>query len=66
MSKNTHYIVRVKKHDNPKPMEIEHVGDIDKKGIIAFYGLEEPDVESYTIRITGTPLTYGHIKATAQ
>lgn len=59
----THYIVRIKERNNPYIVETEHIGNLDKQGIIDFYGLEQPDVESFTIQIKGTPLLYGHRKA---
>lgn len=60
----THYIVRIKERNRPHVIETEYIGNLDKRGIIDFYGLENPDVESYTIQIAGTSLIYGHKKAT--
>lgn len=61
-----HYIVRIKERNNPHIVETEAIGGWTKRQIIEFYGLENEDVESYTIHIAGTPLMYGHTKAAAQ
>ena len=39
-------------------MEINHYGNHDKRFLIGLYGLDQHDVESYTIRIAETPLIY--------
>lgn len=59
----THYIIRIKEWNNPRIIETEHVGNLDKRGVIEFFGLEQPDVESYTIQVAGKPEMYGHKKA---
>lgn len=66
MKKETHYIIRIKERNNPHIITTEFVGFKTKREVIDFYGLENEDVESYTIRIAGTPLIYGHNKAAAQ
>lgn len=60
MNDRQHYIVRIKERNNPHIVETEAIGSWSKRQIIAFFGLEEPDVESYTIQIAGTPEIYGH------
>ncbi len=59
----THYIIRIKEKGNPHTLTTEYIGNKTKREIIDFYGLEQPDVESYTIRIAGTSCEYGHRKA---
>lgn len=66
MSDTTHYIVRIKERNNPHIVETEAIGRWTKRQIINFFGLEDNDVESYTIQIAGTPEIYGHKKAIAQ
>lgn len=63
MKEKIHYIVKVKEHNNPHVVETEYIGNLDKRGVIDFYGLERPEVEGYMIQIAGTPLVYGHNKA---
>ncbi len=58
----TRYIVRIKERNNSNIITTTYSGIFDKQGIIAFFGLEQPDVESYTIQIAGTPIIYGHRK----
>lgn len=57
-----HYIIRIKERNNPHIVETEYIGNKSRRDIIEFYGLEQPDVESYTIRIAGTSCEYGHRK----
>lgn len=57
-----HYIIRIKERNNSHIVETEAIGSWTKRQIIAAYGLEEPDVESYTIQIAGTQAIYGHRK----
>ena len=64
MSKQTHYIVRIKERGRNHFIETEYIGNKTKREIIEFYGLENDDVAEYTIQIAGTPLMYGHRKAT--
>lgn len=63
----THYIIRIKEKGNPHTLTTalttEYIGNKGKREIIDFYGLEQPDVESYTIRIAGTSCEYGRRKA---
>lgn len=47
---NIHYTVRIKEKNSDHVIETEAVGRWTRKKIIAFYGLEEPDVEWYTLR----------------
>lgn len=66
MSDRTHYIIRIKERNKPYVIKTEYIGSKTKREIIDFYGLENDDVESYSIQIYGTPLLYGHVRATAQ
>ena len=66
MSNTTHYIVRIKEVGKPGIIETEAIGRWTKRQIINFFGLEDNDVESYTIQIAGTPEIYGHKKAISQ
>lgn len=66
MNENMHYIIRIKERNNPHIITTEYVGLKTRREVIDFYGLESENVERYTIRIAGTPLVYGHNKATAQ
>lgn len=59
----THYRIRVKERNNSHIVETEFIGNKSRRYIIDFFGLEQPDVESYTIQIAGTPHIYGHKKA---
>lgn len=63
MKPTTHYIVRIKERGRDYFIVTEYIGNLDKRGIIDFYGLENDDVQEYTIQIAGTPLIYGHRKA---
>lgn len=63
MQEQTHYIIRIKERGSDREIETHFVGNKTKRYIIDFYGLENPDVESYEIRIAGTPLVFGHRKA---
>lgn len=66
MSEQTHYIIRIKERGSDHFIETEHIGNLTKRQVIAFYGLENEDVQEYTIQIAGTPLFYGHRKASAK
>lgn len=63
MSAQTHYIVRIKERGSDHFIESEHIGNLTKRQVIDFYGLENEDVQEYTIQIAGTPQIYGHRKA---
>lgn len=63
MSAQTHYIVRIKERGSSHFIETEHIGNLTKRQVIDFYGLENEDVQEYTIQIAGTPHIYGHKKA---
>ena len=52
-----HFIISIKMHSG-LTMEINHYGNHDKRFLIGLYGLDQHDVESYTIRIAETPLIY--------
>lgn len=42
--------VTIKEVGNETPLVTKYYGTIDRKGIIDFYGLKEPDVEWYKIQ----------------
>ena len=44
-----HYVVTIKEIGHEKPVVTEFFGDIDRRKVVEFYGLEEPDVEWYRI-----------------
>lgn len=44
-----HYKVIIKEFELEKPIETEYYGQIDRKGIISFFGLNNADVEWYII-----------------
>ena len=43
------YKITIKETGHEDPIVTYYDGDINKYGLIAFFGLEEPDVEWYTI-----------------
>ena len=59
MNDTAHYIIRIKERNNPNIVETEAFGKWTKGLLISFFGLEEPDVESYTIQVAGTSEIYG-------
>lgn len=63
MDNATHYIICTKLCDMLQETVAEYVGTLDRRGVIDFFGLENDNVESYTIQVAGTPVIYGHIKA---
>lgn len=44
-----HYKITIKEAGLEKPFETEYHGIIDNKGLIAYYGLNNSDVEWYEI-----------------
>ena len=44
-----HWIITTKERKQPHPIRTEHHGDLDKDGIIEFFGLHFSDVEWYRI-----------------
>ncbi|MCM1075957.1 MAG: hypothetical protein NC411_01190 [Bacteroides sp.] len=44
-----HFIVQIREVGRSHIIESEYKGEIDRKGIIEFYGLKQPDVEWYNI-----------------
>ena len=44
-----HYKITIKEAGLEKPIETEYHGIIDNKGLIAYYGLNNSDVEGYEI-----------------
>lgn len=63
MDNATHYIICTKLYDMLQETVAEYVGTLDRRGVIDFFGLENDNVESYTIQVAGTPVIYGHRKA---
>lgn len=45
-----HYKITIKEAGLENPIVTEYVGDIDRKNLIEFFGLKEPDVEWYQIK----------------
>lgn len=45
----SYWIITIKEVNSDHTIETEYLGNIDRKGLIDFYGLEEPDVEWYKI-----------------
>lgn len=45
-----HYKITIKEIGVNKPVETEYSGFIDRKGLITFYGLNNPDVEWFDIK----------------
>lgn len=44
-----HWKITIKEIGRPKPIVTEHHGNLDKQGLIDFFGLTESDVEWYKI-----------------
>lgn len=44
-----HWIITTKERKHPHPFRTEHHGNLDKDGIIEFFGLHFSDVEWYRI-----------------
>lgn len=44
-----HYKITIKETGSDKPIETEYCGIIDRRGLITFYGLNNPEVEWYKI-----------------
>lgn len=49
MGKYNHWRVTIKEKAMKYPITTELHGNYDEKDVVEFYGLEEPDVEWYTI-----------------
>lgn len=49
MNKYKHYQITIKETGTDKPITTEYHGNIDEQGLVAFFGLENPDVEWYKI-----------------
>lgn len=47
-----HYIVSVKKRDSARRIRSEYIGRKNKAQLVAYLGLNRPEVESYSIRAT--------------
>ena len=45
-----HYQITIKDAGLEKPIVTEYVGDIDRRKLVEFFGLKEPDVEWYQIK----------------
>lgn len=45
-----HYQITIKEVGLEKPIVTEYVGNIDRRKLIDFFGLKEPDVEWYQIK----------------
>lgn len=41
--------VKIWEVGKPNPIETEHHGSLDRKGVIEFFGLREPDVARYEL-----------------
>lgn len=63
MNDTAHYIVRIKEVGKSGIIETEAIGRWTRQQIINFYGLEEPEVESYSIQVAETGEIIGHRKA---
>lgn len=50
MTISKHYQITIKEIGREKPIETEYIGNIDRRKLIEFFGLEEPDVEWYRIK----------------
>lgn len=62
----THYIITATdRHGRTARIDHHDSQQRDKRFIIGLYGLDQSDIESYTIRIAGTPLIYSRNKAIA-
>ncbi len=46
-----HYEITTKEVGREKPIKTSFIGDRDRKYIIDFFGLEQPDVEWYKIEL---------------
>lgn len=44
-----HWKIKIWEHGKKKPIETTYSGCIDRKGLIDFYGLHNPDVDRYEI-----------------
>lgn len=47
-----HFTAKIKEHGNDHILTPSYTGDVDKEFLIKFWGLNEPDVEWYTIEET--------------
>lgn len=45
-----HYQITIKEVGLEKLIITEHVGNIDKRKLVVFFGLKEPDIEWYQIK----------------
>ena len=43
--------ITIKEVDNPNLLHPSYTGDVDRKFIIEFFGLNEPDVEWYELNL---------------
>lgn len=46
-----HYEITTKEVGREKPIKTTYIGDRDRRYIIDFFGLEQPDVEWYKIEL---------------
>ncbi len=46
-----HYEITTKEVGRERPIKTTYIGDRDRKYLIDFFGLEQPDVEWYTIEL---------------
>ncbi len=46
-----HFKITIKEYGREKPIKTSFIGDRDRKYIIDFFGLEQPDVEWYKIEL---------------
>lgn len=44
-----HWKIIIKETGRPKPIETQHHGNLDRQGVIDFFGLDNCDVEWYKI-----------------
>lgn len=44
-----HWKIIIKETGRPKPIETQHHGNLDRHGVIDFFGLDNCDVEWYRI-----------------
>lgn len=47
--KKRHWKIRLKERTTGHICTPEHIGNLDRAGIIKFFGLDEPDIEWYEI-----------------